>query len=89
MHQHLLGSSRATFSLLTGLDNMKRYLDDREMAYAERLRQLVESKDKLDYAYALQTVLKVWLFVHIPATYGLILLALLHLLLVYSFGGAR
>ena len=89
MHHHLQGSSRATFSLLTGLDNMKRYLDDREMAYAERLRQLVESKDKLDYAYALQTVLKVWLFVHIPATYGLILLALLHLLLVYSFGGAR
>lgn len=89
MHKHLLGSPRATFSLLTGLDNMNRYLDDREMAYAERLRRLVERKDKLDYAYALQTVLKVWLFVHIPATYGLILLALLHLLLVYSFGGAR
>ena len=59
------------------------------MAYAKRLRRLVERKDKLDYANALQTVLKVWLFVHIPATYGLILLALLHLLLVYSFGGAR
>ena len=89
MHIHLLGSPRATFSLFTGLDNMNRYLDDREMVYAERLRQLVERKDKLDYAYALQTALKAWLFVHIPATYGLILLALLHLLLVYSFGGAR
>ena len=74
---------------MTGLDNMNRYLDDRELAYSERLRRLVERKDRLDYAYALQTVLKVWLFVHIPVTYGLILLALLHLLLVYSFGGAR
>ena len=89
MHKHLLGSPRATFSLLTGLDSMNRYLDDREMAYAERLHRLVERKDRLDYAYALQTVLKVWLFVHIPGTYGLILLALLHLFLVYSFGGAR
>ena len=89
MHIHLLVSPRATFSLMTGLDNMNRYLDDRELAYSDRLRGLVEQKDRLDYVYTLQIVLKVWLFVHIPATYGLILLALLHLLLVYSFGGAR
>jgi peptidoglycan biosynthesis protein MviN/MurJ (putative lipid II flippase) len=59
------------------------------MVYADRLRRLVERKDQVDYAHALQTVLKGWLFVHIPATYGLILLAMLHVLLVYSFGGAR
>ena len=89
MHIHLLGSPRATFSLMTGLDDINRRLDERELVYSERLRRLVEQKDRLDYAYALQTMLKVWLFVHVPTTYGLILLALLHLLLVYSFGGAR
>jgi hypothetical protein len=67
---------------------MTRYLNERELSYAENLQALVEQKNQLDYAYALQNVLKAWLFVHIPATYGLILLALLHLLLVYSFGGA-
>ena len=71
------------------LDDINRRLDERELVYSERLRRLVEQKDRLDYAYALQTMLKVWLFVHVPTTYGLILLALLHLLLVYSFGGAR
>ena len=89
MRLHLQGSRRATFALMTGLDVMTRYLDDKEMVYAGRLRVLVERKDRLDYAYALQTVLKAWLFIHIPATYGMILLALVHLLLVYSFGGAR
>ena len=89
MWLHLQGSRRATFARMTDMDIMTRYLDDQEMVYADKLRGLVERKDRLDYAYALQTVLKAWLFVHIPATYGLILLALLHLLLAYSFGGAR
>lgn len=86
---HLLGSRRAAFALTTELQTMTRYLNEQEMAHADTLRALIERKDQLDYAYALQSLLKAWLFVHVPATYGLIALALLHLLLVYSFGGAR
>lgn len=89
MRLHLQGSRWATFALMTDLNIMTRYLNDQEMVYADRLRRLVERKDQLDYAYALQSVLKGWLFVHLPATYGMILMILLHLLLVYSFGGAR
>lgn len=89
MRLHLQGSRRASFALMTDLNIMTRYLNDQEMVYAEELRALVERKDRLDYAHALQTTLKAWLFVHLPATYGLLLLALLHLILVYSFGGAR
>ena len=89
MRLHIQGSRRASFDLMTELEITNRYLNDQEMEYAAELRELVERKDQLDYAYALQTVLKAWLFVHVPATYGLILLAFLHLLLVYSFGGAR
>jgi hypothetical protein len=89
MRLHLQGSRRAYFALMIELTSMTRYLNDQEMIHAEKLRALVERKNRLDYAYALQSVLKAWLFVHIPATYGLILLTLLHLLLAYSFGGAR
>jgi len=89
MWLHLQGSRRASFALMADLDVMMRYLDDKEMVYADRMRHLVERKDQLDYAHALQSVLKGWLFVHIPATYGMILLALVHLLLVYAFGSAR
>jgi len=89
MRKHLRGSRGASITLATELQNMTRYLNDQELVYAEKLRVLVDRKDKLDYAYAIQSMLKAWLFVHLPATYGLILLALLHLVLVYSFGGAR
>lgn len=89
MRLHLQGSRRASFALTTELEIITRYLNDEEMAYAAKLRRLVDRKDQLDYAYAIQSVMKAWLFVHLPATYGLILLALLHLVLVYSFGGAR
>ncbi|MBT4042947.1 MAG: hypothetical protein HOF11_05525 [Rhodospirillaceae bacterium] len=86
---HLQGSRRASFALMTDINALTRYLNDQEMVYLEALRDLAERKDQLDYAYALQSTLKAWLFVHVPATYGLILLALLHLVLVYSFGGPR
>ncbi|MDA1099014.1 MAG: hypothetical protein O2967_08510 [Proteobacteria bacterium] len=89
MRLHLQGSRRASFARMTDMNIMTRYLNDQEMVYAEKLRLLVERKDRLDYAHALQSALKAWLFVHLPATYGLILLALLHLVLVYSFGGSR
>ena len=85
---HVRGSRRASFALTTELKTMTRYLNEQEMLHADRLIALVERKDQLDYVYALQSLLKAWLFVHIPTTYGLIALALLHLLLVYSFGGA-
>jgi len=51
---------------------------------------LVRQKDGLDYHYALQLVLKGWLFTHIPLTYSLLLLTLVHVVLVFAFsGGAR
>jgi hypothetical protein len=87
MGQHLIASNRASFAIFRELDNIGRYLDPREQEYAEHLRDLIRKKDDLDFHYALQTTLKSWLFVHVPLTYGLLILALLHLVLVYAFGG--
>jgi len=67
--------------------NMDRYLNDKEREFAEKLRQLIEKKDELDYHYALQAILKGWLFIHIPLTYGMIILAVIHLVLAYAFSG--
>ncbi len=51
------------------------------------LKGLVEAKDDLDYQRALQGALKFWLFVHVPLTYGLLIFAAFHILVVYSFSG--
>ena len=84
---HVISSSRNLFSLINQIANMERYLNDKEREFSAELRDLVEQKDELDYHYALQTTLKSWLFVHVPLTYGMVLLALVHLVLAYAFGG--
>jgi len=45
----------------------------------------VIAKNNLDYQHALQMVLKGWLFVHIPLTYSLIVVAAVHGVLAYAF----
>jgi peptidoglycan biosynthesis protein MviN/MurJ (putative lipid II flippase) len=56
----------------------------------EKLAQLVRQKDGLDYHRALQLALRLWLFIHIPLTYGLMVFTVLHVVLVFGFsGGAR
>ena len=86
MH-HFLGSRRALFEMIKQTTNMDRYLNDKEREFAEKIRQLIEKKDELDYHYALQAILKGWLFIHIPLTYGMIILAAIHLVLAYAFSG--
>lgn len=88
--RHLLESRRPLNAVLVELEELRRYLNDAERATLEKLAQLVRQKDGLDYHRALQTTLKLWLFVHLPLTYSLMIFSLLHIVLVFAFsGGAR
>jgi hypothetical protein len=74
-------------SLMGDMQNLRRYLCEPELAACERLFALVRRKDDLDFHSARQGLLKIWLFIHIGLTYGLITLAMLHGLLALAFGG--
>lgn len=82
---HLLGWSRPIRELDREIEALGRYLDDRERGVLEEIRVRVRLKDDLDFQRARQLVLRGWLFVHIPLTYSLLILAGVHVLLVYSF----
>jgi hypothetical protein len=87
---HLFESARPLNDLMAELDDLRRFLNETERATLEKLTQLVGQKDGLDYHRALQSTLKLWLFVHIPFTYSLMLFTLAHIVLVFAFsGGAR
>jgi hypothetical protein len=87
---HLFESSRPLNDLMAELNDLRRFLKENERATLEKLTQLVRQKDGLDYHLALQSALKLWLFVHIPFTYSLMLFTLAHIVLVFAFsGGAR
>ena len=87
---HLFESRRPLAALIAELDDLRRTGSDAERATLEKLAALVRQKDGLDYHHALQLALRLWLFVHIPLTYGLLIFTALHIVLVFGFsGGAR
>jgi asparagine N-glycosylation enzyme membrane subunit Stt3 len=85
--RHLLESRQPLNAVMVEVEELRRYLSDQERAVLEKLAQLVRQKDGLDYHQALQTALKLWLFMHIPLTYSLMIFTLLHMVLVYAFSG--
>lgn len=82
---HLFQSNRPHYRLANELASMDRYLNDVERQRVGELTQLIQFKDDLDYQYAHQTVLKYWLFVHIPLTYSLLMVALIHGILMAAY----
>ena len=87
---HLVGSSRPLDYLLNEIAEVDRFLNAAEKKTVVELSALVRQKDMLDFHWAAQLVMKGWLFVHIPLTYGLLVFSVVHVVLVYAFsGGAR
>lgn len=87
---HLLDSRRPLNALTRELDELRRYLNETERTTLQKLGELVRRKDGLDYHHALQATLKLWLFVHLPLTYSLMIFSMAHVALVFAFsGGAR
>jgi hypothetical protein len=85
---HLLFSNLARRrALLAEAQDQKRYMNEQEREIMEAVIDHIRAKDDLDYQYALQGVLKFWLFVHIPLTYSLLIFSLFHVLMVYTFSG--
>jgi hypothetical protein len=85
--RHVVRHSGHRHALLTEIDAQDRYLNDKEREAMRAIRGLVERKDDLDFQYALQAMLKYWLFVHIPCTYSLLIVSAFHVLVVYAYAG--
>jgi len=87
---HLVEVRLPLNALLNDLNDLNRFLNESERKVTARLVELVRQKDGLDYQHALQLTLRLWLFIHIPVTYSLMLWAIAHIVLVYGFSaGAR
>ncbi len=82
---HIIGSQRP-LKLLTGeIYNLIRYVDKQSQIKLEFLKTLIVEKDRLDYAAVHFGLTKGWLLVHVPVTYALIILSVLHIFVVYAF----
>ena len=82
---HLIGSQRPLMRLTDEIDGLSRYVDQRSQKKLAAIKALVVEKDRLDFAHVYLGLTKGWLFVHVPATYALTVLIVLHILVVYAF----
>lgn len=82
---HLIGSRRPLKQLTDEIDNLSRYVDKQSQEKLTAIKDLVIEKDRLDFAHVYLGLTRIWLFVHVPATYALIVLTVLHIIVVYSF----
>lgn len=82
---HLRGSRRSLLAICEDIERLERYMDDRGRKTLAEIRERVIAKNDLDYQYAHLLLLRLWLFVHIPATYSLLVLAAAHVGVVYAF----
>lgn len=84
---HLFGSKRHLKPLLTRMTAMHRYLNEQEIEAMKKLEELVCKHDELDYQASLLSLLRAWLFMHIPLSYSLLVFGAVHGVLAYRFVG--
>jgi hypothetical protein len=82
---HLIGSQRPLKRLTDEIDNLSPYVDQQSREKLAAIKNLVVDKDQLDFARVYLGLTKAWLFVHVPVTYALVVLTVLHVLVVYAF----
>jgi len=81
----LLGDDPEHHRVTRELAALRRFLNVRELAIADKVAELLEAKRNLDCQLAGQRLLKRWLFVHIPLTYGLLVFIAAHVWLVLNY----
>ena len=81
----LTGDDAAHHHVNRELTALRQFLNKREAAFADQFADFVETKRHLDLQLAGQRLLKMWLFVHVPLTYALLVLMTVHVWLVLNF----
>jgi hypothetical protein len=82
---HLVGSQRPVKRLIDEIDHLSIYVDQSSQEKLAAIKNLVVEKDRLDCAHVYLGLTKGWLFVHVPVTYALMVMMVLHILVVYAF----
>jgi len=62
-----------------------RYLDDDERGYLKQIEDLAHIKNRIDFAYAVNGMAKIWLLFHVPLAVGVLMLMIWHIILVHVY----
>lgn len=82
---HLVGSQRSLTSLTGEIDSLSRYVDRHSQDKLAAIKDLVIEKDRLDFACVYLGLTRGLMLVHVPVTYSLAVLSVLHIVVVYAY----
>lgn len=85
----LFNSGHSLRELNDHMDRVSRYLNKDESETLDEMRFFVSEKLNLDIHFTYLTILKYWMFLHIPLSYALLFFGLYHGVLAYSFVGVH
>ncbi|OYW53281.1 MAG: hypothetical protein B7Y80_08220 [Hyphomicrobium sp. 32-62-53] len=82
---HLLGTHNPGQRLIDEIETLSRFVDPSRQEKLAAIKSLVIEKDGLDFARVHLLLTRGWLFVHVPVTYALIVISVLHVIVVYAY----
>ena len=82
---HLTGPGRPYLAWRNEFQLLHRYLDDAQLERLNNIEAILLKKIDLDYHRSGRLLLKLWLFIHVPLSYTLLIAVLFHVYLIYGF----
>jgi hypothetical protein len=82
---HLVRSQGPLKQLIDEIEDLARYVDPQSKDKLATIRELVVEKDRLDFASVQQSLTRGLFFLHVPVTYALIVVSILHVVVAYAF----
>jgi hypothetical protein len=85
MLAHVIGASAGRHWFNHHATRLALSLDPTERGYLDQIGVLAEQKHRLDHHYALQSLLRRWLFLHVPAAIAFSVFVIWHIALVHVY----
>ena len=82
---HLLGGDRSSAWVSKHIEEVRRYLNDNEQEYLNKIAKLASAKSILDRQYSCQDLLRKWLLLHVPLSIALIIMSIWHLIMIHLY----
>jgi hypothetical protein len=82
---HAIGGEEAFTWIRQQGTAVKRYLNEKETSYLNRIIDLAETKAKTDKHYACQDIMRKWLLVHVPLSVAVLGMSVWHIFLIHVY----
>lgn len=82
---HFFGFQSGAAYIRREITAIGRYLDDEERVYLKQISELAQHKNRVDFAYSINGLAKIWLLFHVPLAVGVLVLMVWHIILVHVY----